>query len=89
MDDVVSGAQNLDTAHQLQCQLQNMLETCEMKLHKWISNSKERLNSSTDQKHSFSTNAEKAIKTLGVCWKPTGDYFMLKVSISSITSYTK
>ncbi|GFW58306.1 reverse transcriptase domain-containing protein [Trichonephila clavipes] len=27
MDDVVSGAQNLDTACQLQCQLQNMLET--------------------------------------------------------------
>ncbi|GFY59280.1 integrase catalytic domain-containing protein [Trichonephila inaurata madagascariensis] len=89
MDDVVSGAQNLDTARQLQCQLQNMLETCEMKLHKWNSNSKELLNSSTDQEHSFSTNAESAIKTLGVSWKPTGDYFMFKVSIPSMTSYTK
>ncbi|GFX45723.1 integrase catalytic domain-containing protein [Trichonephila clavipes] len=27
MDDIVSGAQNLDTARQLQCQLQNMLGT--------------------------------------------------------------
>ncbi|GFS54362.1 reverse transcriptase domain-containing protein [Trichonephila inaurata madagascariensis] len=89
MDDVVSGAQNIDTALQLQCQLQNLLETCGMKLHKWNSNSKELLNSSTDQEHSFSTNAESAIKTLGISWKPTGDYFMFKVSISSMTSYSK
>ncbi|GFX90544.1 integrase catalytic domain-containing protein [Trichonephila clavipes] len=89
MDDVVSGAQNLDTARQLQCQLQNMLETCGMKLHKWNSNSKELLNSSTDQEHSFSTNTESAIKTLGISWKPTGDYFMFKVSIPSVASYTK
>ncbi|GFQ63949.1 uncharacterized protein TNCT_542731 [Trichonephila clavata] len=53
MDDVVSGAQTLDTARQLQCQLQNMLKTCGMKLHKWNSNSKELFNSSTDQEHSF------------------------------------
>ncbi|GFX36407.1 integrase catalytic domain-containing protein [Trichonephila clavipes] len=52
MDDVVSGAQN-------------MLEACGMKLHKWNSNSKELLNSSSDQEHSFSTSAESAIKTLG------------------------
>ncbi|GFV46444.1 reverse transcriptase domain-containing protein [Trichonephila clavipes] len=50
MNDVVSGAQNLDTARQLQCQLQNMLETCGMKLHKWNSNSKELLNSSSQIK---------------------------------------
>ncbi|GFQ73078.1 integrase catalytic domain-containing protein [Trichonephila clavata] len=60
-----------------------------MKLHKWNSNSKELFNSSTDQEHSFSTNTESAIKTLGVSWKPTGDYFMFKVSIPSIASYTK
>ncbi|GFW75831.1 uncharacterized protein TNCV_4430141 [Trichonephila clavipes] len=80
MDDVVSGAQNLDTARQLQCQLQNMLETCGMKLHKLNFNKKEL---------PFSTNAESAIKTLGISWKPTGDYFMFKISIPSIKSYTK
>ncbi|GFV97848.1 integrase catalytic domain-containing protein [Trichonephila clavipes] len=89
MEDVVSGAQNLDTACQLQCQLQNMLETCGIKLHKWNSNSKELLNSSSDQEHSFSTYAESAIKNLGISWKPTGDYFMFKVSIPSVASYTK
>ncbi|GFX36957.1 uncharacterized protein TNCV_1174591 [Trichonephila clavipes] len=72
MDDVVSGAQNLDTACQLQCQLQNMLETCGIKLHKWNSNSKELLNPSTDLEDSFSTNGESAIATSGACWKPTG-----------------
>ncbi|GFW65965.1 uncharacterized protein TNCV_587911 [Trichonephila clavipes] len=66
-----------------------MLETCGMKLHKWNSNSKELLNSSSDQEHSFSTNAESAMKTLGISGKPTGDYFMFKVSIPSIASYTK
>ncbi|GFR10175.1 uncharacterized protein TNCT_313411, partial [Trichonephila clavata] len=60
-----------------------------MKLHKWNSNPKELFNSSTDQEHSFSTNTESAIKTLGASWKPTGDYFMFKVSIPSIASYTK
>ncbi|GFV00540.1 integrase catalytic domain-containing protein [Trichonephila clavipes] len=60
-----------------------------MKLHQWNSKSKELLNSSTDQEHSFSTNAESAIKALGISWKPTGDYFMFKVSIHSIASYTK
>ncbi|GFY72094.1 reverse transcriptase domain-containing protein [Trichonephila inaurata madagascariensis] len=89
MDDVVSGAQNLETARQLQCQLQNMLETCGMKLRKWNSNSKELLNSSIDQEHSFSTKPKSAINTLDVSWKPTGDYFMFKVSIPSMTSYTK
>ncbi|GFR20335.1 integrase catalytic domain-containing protein [Trichonephila clavata] len=88
-DHVVSVAQTLDTARQLQCQLQNMLKTCGMKLHKGNSNSKDLFNSSTDQEHSFSTNAESAFKTLGVSWKPTGDYFMFKVSIPSIASYTK
>ncbi|GFQ89958.1 reverse transcriptase domain-containing protein [Trichonephila clavata] len=62
MDDVVSGAQTLDTARQLQCQLQNIIKTCGMKLHKWNSNSKELFNSSTVQEHSFSTNAESDIK---------------------------
>ncbi|GFV28480.1 reverse transcriptase domain-containing protein [Trichonephila clavipes] len=66
MDDVVSGAQNLDTARQLECKLQNMLETCGMKLHKWNSYSKDLLSSSSDQEHSFSTNAESAIKILGL-----------------------
>ncbi|GFV49622.1 integrase catalytic domain-containing protein [Trichonephila clavipes] len=89
MDDIVSGAQDLDTARQLQFQLQNMLESCGMKLHKWNSNSKELLNSSSDQEHSFSTNAESTMKTLGISWKPTGDYFMFKVSIPSMASYTK
>ncbi|GFV75067.1 integrase catalytic domain-containing protein [Trichonephila clavipes] len=85
----MSGAQDLDTARQLQCQLQNMLEICGMKLHKWNSNSKELLNSFSNQEHSFSINAESAIKTLGISWKPTRDYFMFKVSIPSIASYTK
>ncbi|GFW92238.1 DUF1758 domain-containing protein [Trichonephila clavipes] len=43
----------------------------------------------SDQEHSFSTSAESAIKTLGISWKPTGDYFMFKILIPSVASYTK
>ncbi|GFR27558.1 uncharacterized protein TNCT_180381 [Trichonephila clavata] len=49
-----------------------------MKLHKWNSNSKELFNSSTDQKHSFSTNAESAIKTLGVSWETNRRLFHVR-----------
>ncbi|GFS56408.1 integrase catalytic domain-containing protein [Trichonephila clavipes] len=46
MDDIVSGAPDLETAQQLQSQLKDALQSCGMNLHKWSSNSPELLNSS-------------------------------------------
>ncbi|GFT64072.1 integrase catalytic domain-containing protein [Trichonephila clavipes] len=56
MDDIVSGAPDLETAQQLQSQLKDALQSCGMNLHKWSSNSPELLNSSlsSDVEHSFS-----------------------------------
>ncbi|GFW82463.1 integrase catalytic domain-containing protein [Trichonephila clavipes] len=39
MDDIVSGAPDLETAQQLQSQLKDALQSCGMNLHKWSSNS--------------------------------------------------
>ncbi|GFX23048.1 integrase catalytic domain-containing protein [Trichonephila clavipes] len=80
MDDIVSGAPDLETAQQLQSQLKNALQSCGMNLHKWSSNSSELLNSSLslDVEHSFSTDIDLSVKTLGISWKPFEDCFVFK-----------
>ncbi|GFX52931.1 integrase catalytic domain-containing protein [Trichonephila clavipes] len=80
MDDIVSGAPDLETAQQLQSQLKDTLQSCGMNLHKWSSNSPELLNSSlsSDVEHSFSTDIDLSVKTLGISWKPFEDCFVFK-----------
>ncbi|GFX18868.1 integrase catalytic domain-containing protein [Trichonephila clavipes] len=91
MDDIVSGAPDLETAQQLQSQLKDALQSCGMNLHKWSSNSPELLNSSlsSDVEHSFSTDIDLFVKTLGISWKPFEDCFVFKVSVSVKHIYTK
>ncbi|GFX57965.1 integrase catalytic domain-containing protein [Trichonephila clavipes] len=91
MDDIVSGAPELETAQQLQSQLKDALQSCGMNLHKWSSNSPELLNSSlsSDVEHSFSTDIDLSVKTLGISWKPFEDCFAFKVSVSAKHIYTK
>ncbi|GFS70908.1 integrase catalytic domain-containing protein [Trichonephila clavipes] len=91
MDDIVSGAPDLETAQQLQSQLKDALQSCGMNLHKWSSNSPELLNSSlsSDVEHSFSTDIDLSVKTLGISWKPFEDCFVFKVSVSAKHIYTK
>ncbi|GFV12295.1 integrase catalytic domain-containing protein [Trichonephila clavipes] len=63
MDDIVSGAPDLENAQQFQSQLKDSLQSCGMDLHKWSSNSPELLNSSlsSDVEHSFSTDIDLAV----------------------------
>ncbi|GFW77848.1 integrase catalytic domain-containing protein [Trichonephila clavipes] len=91
MDDIVSGAPDLETAQELQSQRKNALQSCGMNLHKWSSNSPELLNSSlsSDVEHSFSTDIDLSVKTLGISWKPFEDCFVFKVSVSAKHIYTK
>ncbi|GFX91594.1 integrase catalytic domain-containing protein [Trichonephila clavipes] len=62
-----------------------------MNLHKWSSNFPELLNSSlsSDVEHSFSTDIDLSVKTLGISWKPFEDCFVFKVSVSAKHIYTK
>ncbi|GFT28311.1 integrase catalytic domain-containing protein [Trichonephila clavipes] len=91
MDDIESGAPDLETAQQLQSQLKDALQSCGMNLHKWSSNSPELLNSSlsSDVEHSFSTDIDLSVKTLGISWKPFEDCFVFNVSVSAKHIYTK
>ncbi|GFV34988.1 integrase catalytic domain-containing protein [Trichonephila clavipes] len=91
MDNIVSGAPDLETAQQLQSQLKDALQSCGMNLHKWSSNSNELLNSSlsSDVEHSFSTDIDLSVKTLGISWKPFEDCFVFKASVSAKHIYTK
>ncbi|GFT08428.1 integrase catalytic domain-containing protein [Trichonephila clavipes] len=91
MNDIVSGAPDLETAQQLQSQLKDALQSCGINFHKWSSNSPELLNSSfsSDVKHSFSTVIDLSVKTLGISWKPFEDCFVFKVSVSAKHIYTK
>ncbi|GFU55148.1 integrase catalytic domain-containing protein [Trichonephila clavipes] len=91
LDDIMSGAPDLETAQQLQSQLKDALQSCGMNLHKWSSNSPELLNSSlsSDIEHSFSTDIDLSVKTLGISWKPFEDCFAFKVSVSAKHMYTK
>ncbi|GFX72146.1 integrase catalytic domain-containing protein [Trichonephila clavipes] len=91
MDNIVSGAPDLETAQQLQSQLKDALQSCGMNLHKWSSNSNELLNSSlsSDVEHSFSTDIDLFVKTLGISWKPFEDCFVFKASVSAKHIYTK
>ncbi|GFW18653.1 integrase catalytic domain-containing protein [Trichonephila clavipes] len=91
MDDIVSGAPDLETAQQLQSQLKDALQSCGMNLHIWSSNSPTLLNSSlsSDVEHSFSTDIDLFVKTLGISWKPFEDCFVFKVSVSAKHIYTK
>ncbi|GFV67703.1 integrase catalytic domain-containing protein [Trichonephila clavipes] len=80
MDDIVNGAPDLEIVQQLQSQLKDALQSCGMNLHKWSSNSPELLNSSlsSDVEHSFSTDIDLSVKTLGISWKPFEDCFVFK-----------
>ncbi|GFX49406.1 integrase catalytic domain-containing protein [Trichonephila clavipes] len=91
MDDIVSGAPDLETAQQLPSQLKDNLQSCGMNLHKWSSNSPELLNSSlsSDVEHSFSTGIHLSVKTLGISWKPFEDCFVFKICVSAKHIYTK
>ncbi|GFV25964.1 reverse transcriptase domain-containing protein [Trichonephila clavipes] len=91
MDDIVSGGPDLETVHQLQSQLKDALQSCGMNLHKLSSNSPELLNSSlsSDVEHSFCTEIDLSVKTLGISWKSFEDCFVFKVSVSAKHINTK
>ncbi|GFS80354.1 integrase catalytic domain-containing protein [Trichonephila clavipes] len=83
MDDITSGAADLETARQLQSKLRYTLKSCVMKHHKCTSNSPELLNSSlsSDVEHSFSVEPDASVKTLGISWRPFQNCFVFWVSI--------
>ncbi|XP_012285896.1 uncharacterized protein LOC105702705 [Orussus abietinus] len=85
VDDVLTGADDLDTALAIQKQLIDLLVTGGFLLRKWVANHPQlleqvpvelRLSSSL-----ISLAADEQVKTLGLFWNPSSDAFQFKISL--------
>lgn len=83
IDDVMSGASNLEMALCLQKELVELLGKGKFELHKWFSNDPQVLNTIDEDKrekcsYQFS-DGDSTIKTLGLVWNPYADIFQISV----------
>nr|XP_042911765.1 uncharacterized protein LOC122272315 [Parasteatoda tepidariorum] len=87
VDDLMSGAETLSKAHELQTQLMQMLSSAGFSLRKWASKSNEFLKTiDADlclKNTSLDLDSENIIKTLGVLWNPADDVFLFKITPTS------
>ncbi|GFQ64512.1 integrase catalytic domain-containing protein [Trichonephila clavata] len=84
VDDLMSGANSLSEALELQNQLTQMLSSAGLVLRKWASNCNELLNS-IDSGMRLSTTSlnidnDDTVKTLGILWHPASDVFYFKIT---------
>ncbi|GFX46290.1 uncharacterized protein TNCV_1372321 [Trichonephila clavipes] len=86
MDDALCGAETLEEAKELQCQLIAILKNAGMELHKICGNHSE-LSQYLNEIYDFSRPNE--TKTLGVSWDPVKDTFSFKFDVIPRDSYTK
>ncbi|GFS69599.1 uncharacterized protein TNCV_1429221 [Trichonephila clavipes] len=86
MDDALCGAETLEEAKELQCQLIAILKSAGMELYKICGNHSE-LSQCLNEIYDFSRPNE--TKTLGVSWDPVKDTFSFKVDMIPKDLYTK
>ncbi|GFR03492.1 retrovirus-related Pol polyprotein from transposon 17.6 [Trichonephila clavata] len=84
VDDLMSGANSLSEALELQNQWTQMLSSAGLVLRKWASNRNELLNS-IDSDMRLSTTSlnidnDDTVKTLGILWHPASDVFYFKIT---------
>ncbi|GFW42606.1 integrase catalytic domain-containing protein [Trichonephila clavipes] len=80
MDDLLTGADDLESGRKLQVQLISMLKGAGMELHKWSASNPLLLPDSMCQVKGLSYSSSTEIKTLGLLWKPRPDSFAFKIS---------
>lgn len=94
VDDLITGANSIEEAQQLQSQINSLLLNGCFELRKWVSNEPEILNNISDKEIEnkiikFSSN-DMQVKTLGMEWHPTSDYFSYsRFEINETTRVTK
>lgn len=94
VDDLMTGAESVETASELAIQLLDLLKSGGFELRKWASNSREVLinipESARELEISRSINEleDTTIKTLGLSWNIEGDYFFFSPILPDITSFT-
>ncbi|GFS69858.1 uncharacterized protein TNCV_3101641 [Trichonephila clavipes] len=80
MDDLLIGADDLESGRKLQMQLVSMLKGAGMELHKWSASNPLLLPDSMCQVKDLSYSSSTETKTLGLLWKPHPDSFAFKIS---------
>ncbi|XP_055841551.1 uncharacterized protein LOC129908806 [Episyrphus balteatus] len=74
VDDLLTGADNLETLKIMKFEIQEILTKGGFQLAKWFSNHPEYLNTESSEK-SINFNDSDYTKTLGICWHPKEDTF--------------
>ena len=84
VDDLLSGADDINSLHQLRTEITQILDSCGFKLAKWFSNHTN-YQSESDEKL-LGIDSTESTKTLGIFWKPLNDlfYFKLEDTYSSL-----
>ncbi|GFR21740.1 DUF5641 domain-containing protein [Trichonephila clavata] len=80
MDDLLTGADELESGRKLQEQLVSLLRGAGMELHKWLASNPLLLPDSMCQDKDLSYSSSTETKTLGLLWKPHPDSFAFKIS---------
>ncbi|XP_072398237.1 uncharacterized protein [Diabrotica undecimpunctata] len=93
VDDILHGANDIETLYKTYKQLSTSLNSAGIPLHKWSSNSSEFLDSisSESQKSNYVIKPDNSSnKVLGICWNSQSDMFSISLpDISSEPKYTK
>ncbi|GFX85126.1 integrase catalytic domain-containing protein [Trichonephila clavipes] len=79
MNDLLTGADDLESGRKLQVQLVSMLKGAGMELHKWSANNPLLLTDSMSQVKDLSYSSSTETKTLGLFWKTDPDSFAFKI----------
>ncbi|XP_054713716.1 uncharacterized protein LOC129223174 [Uloborus diversus] len=88
MDDVLTGAADLETAKDLKGEIIELLGSCGMHLHKWCGNHPELIDTSSDA-DCYDFNKLSDTKTLGLLWKSQNDVFAFNLSCEDQPKVTK
>lgn len=92
MDDVITGAKNLDDAIELQEQLTGLLRQGQFRLRKWRSNDQRTLKHLSKQcktEDLLRIKGQETLKTLGILWNANKDSLQYSVSSSDNHKITK
>ncbi|XP_055542853.1 uncharacterized protein LOC129728437 [Wyeomyia smithii] len=97
IDDVITGAKDVQQARIIRTELDDMLMKGGFRLRKWVSNNTEALigiaeeNLALPRGASIDLDGERTVKTLGLVWEPESDKFRFNISYVKIpdTELTK
>lgn len=93
VDDLMTGGDTLESTKKLQQQVTEILSTAGFQLSKWAATHQELLRDVQEEHRVLDIKdvdqGSKAIKTLGLFWNSTNDFFSFQVIVTPVTKITK